>query len=387
MAPTWSPPERMRSDEKVREWRHGEGRAVPSVSANGRTRARFGPFAPRAAVVSLLLLLVASGGCRAPSESSARTPALASPEPLAGHRESEDGAGRRSAPSVARQTRAGLRVLELGESRIHVALPLELEPGSAALLAWVERCARAVASFYGGFPVPLLELHVRSWAGDGIHGGQALPTSPPTIRIRVGQRTSVDRYERNWNLTHEMVHLAFPNVPPEHHWIEEGLATYVEPIARARTGWITEEAVWAEWIENMPLGLPVVGDGGLDGTTSWGRTYWGGALYCLLVDVEIRKRTQGRHGLPHALRAVLAAGANIAQSWPLERALRTGDRATGTTALIDTYERMKDQPLFVDLDALWKDLGVERRSGRVSFIDSAPLADVRQGIIGQEHHR
>jgi hypothetical protein len=48
---------------------------------------------------------------------------------------------------------------------------------------------------------------------------------------------------------------------------------------------------------------------------------------------------------------------------------------------------MKDQPLFVDLDALWKDLGVERRSGRVSFIDSAPLAAVRQGIIGQEHHR
>jgi hypothetical protein len=284
----------------------------------------------------------------------------------------------------APEAAARRRSIELGESRIHVALPPELQHDSAALLAWVERCARAVANYYAGFPVRVLELDVRSWAGDGIHGGQALPTSPPTIRIRVGQRTSSERYERNWSLTHEMVHLAFPNVPKAHHWIEEGLATYVEPIARARAGWITEQAVWAEWIDNMPRGLPVPGDGGLDGTASWGRTYWGGALYCLLADVEIRKRSQGRHGLPHALRAIVAAGANIARRWPLEQALRTGDEATGTTVLIETYHRMKDRPLHVDLDALWKDLGVERRSGRVVFDDSAPLAAVRRGIVSGE---
>ena len=37
-------------------------------------------------------------------------------------------------------------------------------------------------------------------------------------------------------MTHEMVHLAFPSVAREHHWIEEGITTYVEPIARAETG-------------------------------------------------------------------------------------------------------------------------------------------------------
>lgn len=40
-------------------------------------------------------------------------------------------------------------------------------------------------------------------------------------------------------MTHEMVHLAFPSVPDQHHWIEEGLATYVEPIARARASEIS----------------------------------------------------------------------------------------------------------------------------------------------------
>ena len=37
-------------------------------------------------------------------------------------------------------------------------------------------------------------------------------------------------------LTHEMVHLAFPSVDDKHHWIEEGIATYVEPIARIQAG-------------------------------------------------------------------------------------------------------------------------------------------------------
>jgi len=31
-------------------------------------------------------------------------------------------------------------------------------------------------------------------------------------------------------LTHEMIHLAFPSMADEHHWIEEGLSVYVEPI-------------------------------------------------------------------------------------------------------------------------------------------------------------
>ena len=37
-------------------------------------------------------------------------------------------------------------------------------------------------------------------------------------------------------LVHELVHHGMPNLADEHHWMEEGLATYVEPIARAQAG-------------------------------------------------------------------------------------------------------------------------------------------------------
>src|SRR3984893_16591878 len=136
-------------------------------------------------------------------------------------------------------------------------------------------------------------------------------------------------FSHAWTLTHEMVHLAFPSVAEEHHWIEEGSATYIEPIARARAGDLTPEKVWGDLVEGLPQGLPESGDQGLDFTPTWGRTYWGGAMFCLLADVQIRERTGGRLGLDHALQGILSAGGNITVDWDLARTFAAGDRATG----------------------------------------------------------
>jgi hypothetical protein len=290
------------------------------------------------------------------------------------------------AAEPAAPARDGDPVVSIGASQLRVHLePNDFAGREAAVLGWIERCARAVAGYYGAFPVPQLTIEVRASEGDGIRGAQAFPSSPPRITISVGKRASAADFERNWSMTHEMVHLAFPNVPSAQHWIEEGLATFVEPVARARAGWITEEEVWAEWVENMPLGLPQPGDGGLDGTDDWGRTYWGGALFCLVAAVGLLERTGGRQGLDDALRAIVAAGGNISARWPLVQALRTGDAATGESVLSDTYASMKDAPVQVDLDALWRKLGVVRDAGGIRYDDTAPLSGVRRAIVAGKH--
>jgi hypothetical protein len=177
-----------------------------------------------------------------------------------------------------------------------------------------------------------------------------------------------------------MVHLAFPSVPQDHHWIEEGLATYVEPIARARAGNLTPEKIWSDMVEGMPKGLPKAGDRGLDHTHTWGRTYWGGALFCLVADVEIRKRTSNLIGLEDGLRGILKSGGSIEVEWPLVRALQTADHATGVPVLEEMYEKMKATPVAPDLEELWKDLGIKYDGDKVSFDDSAPFAAVRKAI-------
>jgi hypothetical protein len=185
-------------------------------------------------------------------------------------------------------------------------------------------------------------------------------------------------------LTHEMVHLAFPSVDEKHHWIEEGIATYVEPIARIHAGHLKAEQMWFDLVRDMPQGLPQVGDRGLDHTHTWGRTYWGGALFCLLADVEIRRKTNNAKGLEHALRGILDAGGDIQEEWNLEAALRVGDRAVGVSVLQPLYTRMKDMPVGVDLDSLWAQLGVQSDGDSVRFNDNAVLAEIRRAIEAGE---
>jgi hypothetical protein len=182
-------------------------------------------------------------------------------------------------------------------------------------------------------------------------------------------------------MTHEMVHLALTGVEEEHHWIEEGLATYVEPIARVRAGELTASNVWRDMVEGMPKGEPAAGDRGLDHTPTWGRTYWGGAMFCLLADVEIRKKTHNRMGLENALRSIVAAGGTIDTEWGLARVLATGDDAVGVPVLRPLYDRMRANASPVDLAGLWQELGVEERDGAVIFNDEAPLSEVRKAIM------
>jgi hypothetical protein len=144
---------------------------------------------------------------------------------------------------------------------------------------------------------------------------------------------------------------------------------------------LSVEKMWGEMIRDMHQGLPETGDRGLDNTHTWGRTYWGGALFCLLADVEIRKRSANQKGFEDALRAINRAGGTIDVDWPLARALEIGDRETGGKTLTELYEKMRATPVAVDLPDLWKQLGVERRGGSVAFDDQAPLAAVRRSIL------
>jgi hypothetical protein len=248
------------------------------------------------------------------------------------------------------------------------------------------RAAQAVSIYYGHFPVPRAAIHIDVGRGHRVGPGHSSGEEGARIRVTLGSDigpSDLGKEGDSWLMTHEMVHLALPGVENDHHWLEEGLATYVEPIARARAGQLSPSRVWRDMVDGMPQGEPEEGDRGLDHTHTWGRTYWGGALYCLLADVGIRKATHNAKGLEDALRGILAAGGSIESDWELSRVLSTGDRAVGTTTLEDLYSEMKGSPHPVDLDALWRELGVEVNGRSVVFHDDAPLAEIRRSITAK----
>lgn len=288
------------------------------------------------------------------------------------------------APTVAASTQ-----IAIGGATLQVDFaPGQFDLPTSIILNHIRAAASAVTAYYGRFPVTRACIRVVPVAGErgivqgttwgGMRGYQGF------TRLRIGQHTTAQDLAEDWTTTHELVHMAFPSLPDEQHWMEEGLATYIEPLARVQTGELQAQNVWRDMVRGMPQGEPRPGDQGLDRTHTWARTYWGGALFCLTADVEIRRQTHNRKGLQDALRAIVAAGGTIENNWPLQQALDIGDRATGTHVLTRMYAAWKDAPVSVDLPSLWAELGIVPTGDALEFKPGAPLAAIRSSIAGDK---
>ncbi len=269
-------------------------------------------------------------------------------------------------------------ILTVGKSKIHIDAAAGRSVTDSDLLDWVQRATSAVTNYLGRFPVRDLSLEIarggRGAVNDGVtHGGTR-------ITIRLGRRAKAGDLRNDWMLTHEMFHLAFPTLDDRYKWAMEGLSDYLEPISRARAGQLTPEEVWRGFVEGLPQGLPGPNDKGLDGSENWGRIYWGGNLFWLLADIRIREKTGGRRTLEDAIRAILDAGGNGDANWSIERVIKVGDHATKTSVLEELHEEFGLKPGAVDLDTLWKKLGVKYNAGAVTFDDTAPDADIRRAL-------
>ena len=125
----------------------------------------------------------------------------------------------------------------------------------ADLVDWIGRTAEAEANWWQGFTarqsmVALVPTDARRATGYGrtVSGGGA------TVMVEVGRDVDRRRLFEDWVLVHELIHTGMPYLRGRATWFMEGAATYIEPILRARAGWLREEDVWREWIAEMPQG-------------------------------------------------------------------------------------------------------------------------------------
>lgn len=289
-------------------------------------------------------------------------------------------------PPWARTDIVSTHQLHFGDAVLQVDFASgSLDLPTETILQHVRAAANAVTTYYGRFPVARARMLLVPVADrDGIFNGTTWGDKGGFngfTRISIGQHTTAADLADDWMVTHELVHLAFPSLPDDQHWMEEGLATYIEPVARVMTGELQAHQIWHDMVRDMPKGEPAPGDQGIDRTHTWGRTYWGGALFCLMADVQIRRETGNRKSLQDALHAIVAAGGTIDHDWPLDRALAIGNRVTGTHVLTQLYSEWKNDPVTVDLPKLWADLGIQSSdNGAIEFVSTAPLAKIRESI-------
>lgn len=265
-------------------------------------------------------------------------------------------------------------------------LAIGFAPGKLTLprdeiAGWIKTGAEEIAHYLGSFPGRGAAVLVVPAPGRGVQRGTAYPYDPGAIRIIIGENVTNSELRADWKLVHEFFHLSMPHVPNRLNWMHEGMATYVEPIARVKGGRHSTHDLWASFVRMMPQGLPARGDRGLDHTPTWGRIYWGGALFYLLADIEIRKRTSNKKGLADALAGIGAKGGVFGARWAPERIFDVADEAIGSQVFRDLHRIHGKAAVHVDLNALWASLGVVPVSrSKVRFDQNAPLADIRRAI-------
>lgn len=258
---------------------------------------------------------------------------------------------------------------------------LDLAPDELA--RWVTAAERGVVEFFRRPPAartlvvlaPIPGLH-------GVLFGKMLPASGPGVVVILGQHTAAPELPDDWILVHELFHAGTPSYVDEGKWYDEGLATYYEPLIRARLGWYPERELWREFTRNMPRGLHAMTASGLEHPEEFSDTYWGGGLFCLFADVAVRRASGGARGLEDGLRAVLAAGGDASHVWPLARALEVADAALGAPVLAPLAAAHAHRGAPVDLAGLFSELGVALDAqGDVTLDDGAPLARVRHALV------
>ena len=271
-----------------------------------------------------------------------------------------------------------------GDTTVRLALaPKDMRLTPVEAEAWLGASAGAVANYYQGH-LPARHALVVMMMGSGSNTrGETLGGGGPAVFIRASETIDSRTTRDDWVLTHELLHVNFPDLGRPHAWLSEGLATYVEPIARARVGLVNEAKFWRDLRDGLPQGLPEAGDRGLENTHTWGRTYWGGAIYCLLADVTIRERTRNARSLDDVLRYIGKTGAVDDTHWEVRQFLDAGQAATGTGVLQELYDSLALKPGTVNLSELFTRLGVELEHGSVRFDDSAPLASIRRSITAR----
>ena len=150
------------------------------------------------------------------------------------------------------------------------------------MLSWVERVVDSISRYAKTrqFPVDCTLVIVQKGTAGNPTRGVTLGGGGASVLVRVGDGVNSATIRDDWVLTHELLHVVLPSLPHDQSWLSEGLASYLEPKIRVRAGSLTPERLWGDLVEGLPQGSPQPGDEGSAKTHTWGRTYWGGALFC-----------------------------------------------------------------------------------------------------------
>jgi predicted metalloprotease with PDZ domain len=198
----------------------------------------------------------------------------------------------------------------------------------------------------------------------------------------------------DWIAIHEFSHLLHPFVQREDAWLSEGLATYLQEVLRVRAGMMSADEAWRRLYEGAALGRDA--DGSLSSETqrmpyagNYRTVYWAGAAIALMVDVELRRRSEGRESLDSALASISRRTDLMSKPATAESLLAGLDASLGGRTCSDVAQPYIAGRGLPDLTDMYRQLGLLDATApmptswpvQLKQSANAPLAWIRDAIM------
>ena len=280
-----------------------------------------------------------------------------------------------------------------GGTRLRLAvLPGGGGPDNADTRAWVAEAADAVGAVHGALPfnAPQVMVVPVGASSEPTPYARVLRGGGVGLQFFVDPTRPVSQFSADWTATHEFSHLLLPYVSRNDAWLSEGLASYYQNVLRSRDGRLAQQQAWSELLSGFERGRRGARRGFTldEAARDWSgrgatmRIYWSGAAIMLKADVELRRQTDGRQSLDTALAAFAECCIAPGRVWQADELLRRLDRLTGTRIFSSLRRRYERSDEFPEVTTTLRRLGVVERDSRVRLDEEAPLAGVRDAIMG-----
>ncbi|HEY6941723.1 hypothetical protein [Dokdonella sp.] len=254
--------------------------------------------------------------------------------------------------------------IERPGGRLHVAIGGKSDVAQRArLLAWLGRVSDAATTAYGRLPLADVQVLVIPVGAqrEAVVFGQSTRGQGNGLSLFVDPSRDARAFERDWIAVHELSHLFHPHLGARGAWLAEGLATYLQNVLRARAGLLTPAQAWAELADGFARGraatprdrAPTLEHASLAMETDhgYGRVYWSGTAYWLVVDLELRRSSGGRLGVDEALRRFDAC-CLAKQDWTPQAFVERLDALLGTDVFARRWHEYRGLAQFPDIPAL-----------------------------------
>jgi predicted metalloprotease with PDZ domain len=258
---------------------------------------------------------------------------------------------------------------------------------------WITTAARAQTSLYGGFPAPRAQIVVKtSSSREAVPFGETQRGGGHAVVLLIGDEAKDDAFADDWVAVHEFAHLGMPAVESDDAWFSEGFITYYQNVLMGRAGLYDERRMWDEIVAGFGRGKArrrnstetlAETSAAMSRSHSYMRVYWGGAAIAMLLDVELRRSTNGAKSLDDAMREIHRAFAGRGVEVSAAEILSHLDKWLGRPLFSETARPLLASKEFPAVDEALARFGVVVEHGDVTgFDDAAPDAAIRRAIVG-----